>query len=117
MDILQREGHYPLPPGAPETLGVEFSGTIVEVGQGCQPIWKLDDEVIGLASGVSKSLVHGEDYVRLTKWQGAYAEYVRLPQTNLMRKPTHLSWEEAASIPENFLTGAFRNSILPLAAS
>ena len=54
MDIYQREGRYPLPPGAPETLGVEFSGTIVEVGEGCQPIWKLGDEVIGLASGVRR---------------------------------------------------------------
>lgn len=53
MDILQREGHYPLPPGAPETLGVEFSGTIAEVGEGCKPMWKLGDEVIGLALGVS----------------------------------------------------------------
>ena len=117
MDILQREGHYPLPPGAPETLGVEFSGTIVEVGEGCQPKWKLDDEVIGLASGVSKSVVRGEDHFWLTEWQGAYAEYVRLPQTNLMRKPNHLSWEEAASIPENFLTGTSRNLISPLPAS
>ena len=40
--------------------------------------------------------------------QGAYAEYIRLPETNVMPKPAHLSWEEAASIPENFLTGACR---------
>lgn len=53
MDIYQREGHYPLPPGAPETLGVEFSGTITEVGEGCKPLWKVGDEVLGLASGVS----------------------------------------------------------------
>lgn len=44
--------------------------------------------------------------------QGAYAEYIRLPQTNLMAKPTHLSWEEAASIPENFLTG--QGGIFPI---
>ena len=37
--------------------------------------------------------------------QGAYAEYIRVRQTNLMAKPQHLTWEEAASIPENFLTG------------
>jgi NADPH:quinone reductase-like Zn-dependent oxidoreductase len=37
--------------------------------------------------------------------QGAYAEYTIAPQKNLMRKPTHLSWPEAASIPENYLTG------------
>ncbi|KIP02529.1 hypothetical protein PHLGIDRAFT_111989 [Phlebiopsis gigantea 11061_1 CR5-6] len=86
MDIMQREGRYPLPPGAPATMGVEFSGTIAELGDGCGEKWKLGDEVIGLALG------------------GAYAEYISLPQTNLMTKPSHLSWEEAASIPENFLT-------------
>lgn len=53
MDIIQREGHYPLPPGAPETLGVEFSGTVAELGDGCGQLWKAGDEVIGLASGVS----------------------------------------------------------------
>ncbi|KAJ4306129.1 hypothetical protein N0V88_000925 [Collariella sp. IMI 366227] len=31
MDLLQREGHYPLPPNAPTILGVEFSGTIVSL--------------------------------------------------------------------------------------
>lgn len=53
MDIHQREGGYPLPPGAPETLGVEFSGTVAEVTDGCGQRWKVGDEVIGLASGVS----------------------------------------------------------------
>lgn len=51
MDILQREGHYPLPPGAPTILGVEFSGHVVALGQGVAG-WKEGDEVIGLASGV-----------------------------------------------------------------
>jgi NADPH:quinone reductase-like Zn-dependent oxidoreductase len=52
MDIHQREGHYPPPPGASSILGVEFSGTIVEIGHGVSG-WKIDDEVLGLAGGVS----------------------------------------------------------------
>lgn len=51
MDILQREGKYPLPPGASTILGVEFSGHIAVVGQGVTQ-WKEGDEVFGLASGV-----------------------------------------------------------------
>ncbi|OSD02369.1 quinone oxidoreductase [Trametes coccinea BRFM310] len=85
MDILQREGKYPLPPGAPDVLGVEFSGHVVEVGDGVTE-WKEGDEVLGLASG------------------GAYAEYIVAPHRNLIKKPAHLSWVEAASIPEVFLT-------------
>ena len=37
--------------------------------------------------------------------QGCYAEYINAPQTHIIKKPEHLSWAEAASIPENFLTG------------
>ena len=51
MDIIQREGKYPLPPGASEILGVEFSGVIGEVGRSVNE-WKEGDEVIGLVTGV-----------------------------------------------------------------
>lgn len=52
MDLLQREGKYPVPPQAPKTMGVEFSGTIVELGEGVpQPGLGVGDEVFGLAYG------------------------------------------------------------------
>ncbi|PCH40425.1 quinone oxidoreductase [Wolfiporia cocos MD-104 SS10] len=85
MDISQRNGNYSLPPGASAILGVEFSGHIAALGAGVAG-WKEGDEVFGLAAG------------------GAYAEYISAPQKNLARKPEHLSWVEAASIPETFLT-------------
>lgn len=50
MDLLQREGLYPLPPQAPATLGVEFSG-IVEGFGGDAGDFKVGDEVFGLAYG------------------------------------------------------------------
>lgn len=59
MDIMQREGRYPLPPGAPDTMGVEFSGTIAELGEGCEQKWSVGAEVIGLALGVSVSSICG----------------------------------------------------------
>ena len=57
MDIMQRKGGYPLPPGASTILGVEFSGTVVELDSSVSQ-WKIGDEVFGLASGVrcSRSL-------------------------------------------------------------
>lgn len=59
MDLLQREGKYPLPPQAPETMGVEFSGTIVDLlaptspasAAAAEPQFKMGDEVFGLAYG------------------------------------------------------------------
>lgn len=106
MDILQREGKYPLPPGASTILGVEFSGHIAVVGQGVTQ-WKEGDEVFGLASGVR--LVKGPFHPLVSHPcsppQGAYAEFMTVPERNVLKKPSHLSWGEAASIPENFLTG------------
>ncbi|KAJ7366359.1 hypothetical protein DFH08DRAFT_834145 [Mycena albidolilacea] len=92
MDISQREGHYPPPAGCSTILGVEFSGHIAAVGSDVSQ-WKIDDEVMGLAGG------------------GAYAEYIVVLQTHVVRKPTRLSWVEAASIPECFLT-AFQAMIV-----
>ncbi|ESK95682.1 quinone oxidoreductase [Moniliophthora roreri MCA 2997] len=85
MDIMQREGMYPIPPGASEILGVEFSGYISSIGEGVTE-WNVNDEVLGLAAG------------------GAYAELIAVPATHLIPKPQYLSWNEAASIPEVFLT-------------
>jgi NADPH:quinone reductase-like Zn-dependent oxidoreductase len=87
MDLLQREGAYPLPPQAPSTLGVEFSGTIVSFGSSeHERDFKLGSEVFGLAYG------------------GAYAEYIAVSTHMLVHKPAELSWEEAAGIPETWIT-------------
>lgn len=51
MDLIQREGNYPLPPQAPATLGVEFSGVIEELGPAATGGFKVGDEVFGLAYG------------------------------------------------------------------
>lgn len=51
MDLLQREGKYPVPPQAPKTMGVEFSGTVVEFGPDCRTDLKVGEEVFGLAYG------------------------------------------------------------------
>ena len=51
MDLLQREGKYPLPPQAGPILGVEFSGTIESFGNEPERGFKEGDEVFGLAYG------------------------------------------------------------------
>ncbi|GAA6063132.1 hypothetical protein JCM10212_002335, partial [Sporobolomyces blumeae] len=83
MDIMQRKGQYPLPPGASPILGVEFSGTIDEAGESDL---KQGEEVFGLATG------------------GAYAEYIATPASMVVRKPSHVSWVQAAAVMENWLT-------------
>ncbi|KAJ7769102.1 quinone oxidoreductase [Mycena maculata] len=92
LDIMQRDGYYPPPPGSSTILGVEFSGQIAAIGADVMQ-WKVGDEVLGLTGG------------------GAYAEFLVVLSTHLMHKPPHLSWAQAASIPENFLT-AFQTLFL-----
>ncbi|EMC95790.1 hypothetical protein BAUCODRAFT_503920 [Baudoinia panamericana UAMH 10762] len=86
MDLLQREGMYPVPPQAPSTLGVEFSGTIEELAGESEKGFKRGDEVFGLAYG------------------GAYAEYIAVSTHMLLHKPDELSWEQCAGIPETWIT-------------
>lgn len=85
---MQRKGSYPLPPGASEILGVEFSG-IIDQPNGR---WQKGDEVFGLVAG------------------GCYAEKVAVNQRMIWSKPGCLSWAQAAAIPEQWLT-AFQTSI------
>ena len=88
MDLLQREGMYPVPEGASKILGVEFSGVIEELGAegGGEEGFAVGDEVFGLAYG------------------GAYAEYIAVSTHMLVRKPKELSWEQCAGIPETWMT-------------
>lgn len=88
MDLLQREGKYPLPPQAGPIMGVEFSGTIESFGSEPECGFKVGDAVFGLAYG------------------GAYAEYIAVSTHMLVHKPKELSWEEAAGIPETWITAS-----------
>ena len=56
MDIIQREGKYPVPPQAPSTLGVEFSGIIQSLGDGPVNGFKEGHAVFGLAYGGENDL-------------------------------------------------------------
>ncbi|KAA8646880.1 NAD(P)H-quinone oxidoreductase [Aspergillus tanneri] len=88
MDLLQREGRYPLPPQAPQTMGVEFSGTVEKLGADSECGFKVGDAVFGLAYG------------------GAYAEYIVVATQMLVHKPVELSWEVAAGVPETWITAS-----------
>ena len=92
LDLAQREGRYPVPPGAPETLGVEMAGEVVGWGKDVTG-WSRGDRVCALLLG------------------GGYAEQVAFPARMAMALPPNLSYEEGAAIPETFLT-AFLNLVV-----
>lgn len=88
-DLLQREGHYPPPPGASPIIGMECAGTVAEIGADVRG-WRVGARVMALLPG------------------GAYAEETIADAGSCMPVPDFLTDVEAAAIPEVFLT-AFLN--------
>lgn len=84
-DILQRMGKYPPPQGVSPVLGLEISGVVVEKGSKVFK-WKIGDKVFGLIPG------------------GGYAQFAVIHEDMAIRIPDNLSFEQAAAIPEVFLT-------------
>jgi NADPH:quinone reductase len=85
-DLLQRHGHYPAPPGAPQDIpGLEYAGEVDAVGEGAG-LWGVGNRVMGIVGG------------------GGHAEYVVVHEREAVRVPHNLSWEEAAAVPEVFFT-------------
>jgi putative PIG3 family NAD(P)H quinone oxidoreductase len=80
-DLLQRQGHYPPPPGASEILGLECSGTVSELGQGVEGP-RAGDAVCALLAG------------------GGYAERVVVPAGQLMPLPPGVDPVTAGGLPE-----------------
>jgi putative PIG3 family NAD(P)H quinone oxidoreductase len=86
-DLLQRRGYYPAPKGAPADIpGLEFAGEVEASGAEAHSRWRAGARVFGITGG------------------GAQAEYVAVPENTLAEIPANLSWEEAAAVPEAFIT-------------
>ena len=81
-DLLQRQGFYPPPPGAPETLGLEVAGEVVKAAGR----WKERDRVCALLGG------------------GGYAEYAAVDARHALPVPGSLSLVQAAGLPETVFT-------------
>ncbi|NMR21128.1 NAD(P)H-quinone oxidoreductase [Cellulomonas fimi] len=84
-DVLQREGSYPPPAGAPQWPGLEVSGTVVEVGSEVRG-WAVGDEACALLSG------------------GGYAERVRVSAGQALPAPAGIDLVDAAALPEAVCT-------------
>ncbi|RLK24639.1 putative PIG3 family NAD(P)H quinone oxidoreductase [Micromonospora sp. M71_S20] len=80
-DLLQRQGHYPPPPGAPAYPGLECSGVISAIGPDVAG-WEVGREVCALLAG------------------GGYAERVAVPAGQLLPVPAGVDLVDAAALPE-----------------
>lgn len=84
-DVMQRQGKYPPPPGAPDTLGLEVAGEVVQIGEHVDP---------ALSGMPVCALLAG----------GGYAEYAVAPVGQCLPVPACLSMVEAAALPETLFT-------------
>ena len=84
-DILQRQGGYPPPPGAPATPGLEVAGEVIALGEGVKR-YRIGDKVCALLPG------------------GGYAEYCVVAEDNALPVPAGMTMVEAAAIPETYFT-------------
>ena len=84
-DLMQRQGGYPPPPGASTILGLECAGTVAAVGSEVKG-WRAGDRVMALLPG------------------GGYAEKAVAHNGSAMHVPPALRDEEAAAMPEVYLT-------------
>src|SRR5690242_10464063 len=80
-DLLQRQGHYPPPPGASEIIGLECAGRIAALGEGVTG-WSVGDEVCALLAG------------------GGYAQKVAVPAAQVLPVPRGVDLTTAAGLPE-----------------
>ncbi|MET8381374.1 NAD(P)H-quinone oxidoreductase [Streptosporangium canum] len=80
-DVMQRQGLYDPPPGAPPYPGLECSGVVAEVGSDVED-FKPGDRVCALLAG------------------GGYAERIAVPWQQVMRVPEGVDLVEAAALPE-----------------
>jgi putative PIG3 family NAD(P)H quinone oxidoreductase len=83
-DVLQRRGMYPPPPGAPDVLGLEIAGEIVDAGEGAGPL--IGQRVCALVTG------------------GGYADYCKAPAGTCLPVPPVLTSVEGAAMPETLFT-------------
>ena len=87
-DVLQRKGHYPVPPGASDLPGLEIAGVIVNGDAAAM-------QAAGLAVG---------DRVCALVAGGGYAQLCTAPVAQCLPSPKNLTDIEAASLPETFFT-------------
>jgi NADPH:quinone reductase len=85
MDVLQREGNYPMPPDASDVFGVELAGVVESLGSGAKR-FKRGDRVMALVTS------------------GAHADWAVVQEASALPIPEGMSFEQAGAFPETYFT-------------
>jgi NADPH:quinone reductase-like Zn-dependent oxidoreductase len=110
MDLWVTRG-LPRPP-LPHVPGCDATGVVAEVGPSVSTVAVGDEVVVHpgvspladiVALGDDSPMGPGFRIVGEHRW-GGHAEFVTVPERNLVRRPTGVSWEECAAYPIAYLT-------------
>ena len=112
LDLWVRRGLPRLSVTFPHIPGADVAGVVARAGSAVTTVRDGDPVVIspGVSCGVCAACLAGDDnlcarYAILGEHRhGGYAEYLAVPEANVLPKPAALSFEEAAAIPLVFLT-------------
>jgi NADPH2:quinone reductase len=85
IDVLQRQGNYPLLPGASDVLGLELAGVVESVGSGANR-FKRGDRIMALVTS------------------GAHADWAVVQEASALPIPEGMSFEQAGAFPETYFT-------------
>ncbi|MGA2071211.1 MAG: zinc-binding dehydrogenase [Sedimentisphaerales bacterium] len=112
LDIWVRKGRRGVTLSMPHVLGSDGAGVVSEIGAGVEGV-TIGDEVLinpGLSCGRCEFCARGQQsecvsfsIVGMGR-RGTFAEYVTVPAGNVYRKPSHLSFDEAAALPLAYVT-------------
>ncbi len=114
-DVWARRGLPGMKFDLPHISGSDASGEVAEVGSAVSAVKKGDPVVVhpALSCRICEACTSGREYFcrRFKIWgfqtgplDGSYGEFARLPEANVIPKPTNLSWEDAASMQLVLLT-------------
>jgi NADPH2:quinone reductase len=85
MDVIQRQGNYPLPPDATDVFGVELAGVVESLGPGVNR-FKHGDRIMALVTS------------------GAHADFAVVQEAAALPIPEGMSFEQAGAFPETYFT-------------
>lgn len=102
LDLRLRSGKSPRPVDLPHVGGIDISGDIESVGSDVSSVKQGDRVVVNPTIKLGKSF----KVIGVNLW-GGFADYVKVPETNVVKIPDKLSYNDASALPVCYVTAVY----------
>lgn len=102
LDLRLRSGKSPRPVDLPHVGGIDISGDIKSVGSNVSSVKQGDRVVVNPTIKLEKSF----KVIGVNLW-GGFADYVKVPETNVVKIPDKLSYNDASALPVCYVTAVY----------